>query len=575
MKSMNFANEEDILSFIKDEKNNVEIVACIISNILGGHYKSFFYVHDITLYKLKTGFPFDASSIELCSDVDVSDFYMKLDVGTCWIEEFEGKNIINALADIKTYNGKDYFKCPRTILKKTCEFVKKCGLFDTIYIGNEVEFFIFDKINYSMNEYDMYLKVFDRESLGCKNNSTGNNVADFSVITYNKIQQSDAIPNSSSSTVTTNTSSSPVFVKSCSPNNIILDGTYTNSYVEDDSKKVNRKAGYFRASPKDSSNLIKYQICRILNNLNIIVQRYHHEVSASQHEISLKYFDALKNADNVYITKHIIRDVAHKFNRTVTFMPKPFTNDNGSGFHCNISLWKDNKNIFYSDNPSTFFLSKECFYFMNGIIKHAKALQAFCNSTVNSYKRLVPGFETSQKLFYSFGSRSAVIRLPLIDYNAPDYKRIEFRLPDMANSPHLCFAAIILAGYDGMKSKQKPLPPLEYKQGKFYISNIFTKYAENAKDFESIKHALKDYCDSYDLTENNEYKDFFTCHAPEDISFSLEESLSALEKDYQFLTVENIFTEEMIREYIQFKRDEITAYSRQVTPNDYHLYFNS
>ncbi|CAX64228.1 glutamine synthetase, type I [Plasmodium falciparum Palo Alto/Uganda] len=541
MKSVSFSNNAELYEYIKDKKNDVEIVACIITNLLGTYFKCFFYVKEITLNKLESGFSFDASSIKLCSDTEVSDFFIKVDHSTCYLEECDGKNILNIMCDIKRYNGFDYYKCPRTILKKTCEFVKNEGIADKVCIGNELEFFIFDKVNYSLDEYNTYLKVYDRESFSCKNDLSsiyGNHVV-------NKVEpHKDHFNN---------------------PNNEYL--------INDDSKKVKKKSGYFTTDPYDTSNIIKLRICRALNDMNINVQRYHHEVSTSQHEISLKYFDALTNADFLLITKQIIKTTVSSFNRTATFMPKPLVNDNGNGLHCNISLWKNNKNIFYHNDPSTFFLSKESFYFMYGIVKHAKALQAFCNATMNSYKRLVPGFETCQKLFYSFGSRSAVIRLSLINYSNPSEKRIEFRLPDCANSPHLVMAAIILAGYDGIKSKEQPLVPFESKDNHFYISSIFSKYVQHPENFNILTHALEGYESLHTINESPEFKNFFKCEEPQGISFSLVESLDALEKDHAFLTVNNIFTEEMIQEYIKFKREEIDAYNKYVNAYDYHLYY--
>ncbi|SBO23176.1 glutamine synthetase, putative [Plasmodium knowlesi strain H] len=622
MKPLQFSSAAELFDFIQDKKNDVEILACIISNLLGGFFKCFFYVPEISLAKLENGFPFDGSSIKLCSDAEVSDFYIKADVSTCFIEKCDGRNMLNVLCDIKRYNGLDYYKCPRTILKKTCTFVKKENIADTVYIGNEIEFFIFDKVNFGLDDYDSYFKVYDRESFSCKNCCNGYSCA---------------------SNAEHATTSSLAYLGNITTN--------------DDSKKVKKKCGYFSTDPYDTSNMIKLRICRILNSLNIHVQKYHHEVSTSQHEISLKYFDAVKNADNLIITKQVIKSTVHNFNRTATFMPKPLVSDNGSGLHCNISLWKDNKNIFFADDPSTFFLSKEAFYFMNGIIRHAKALQAFCNSTVNSYKRLVPGFETCQKLFYSFGSRNAVIRLCMINYDNPNEKRIEFRLPDYANSPHLVLAAIILAGYDGIKSKEQPLVPFESKDNNFLISSIFSKYVENTQNFKTVTHALEGYDTIHEVKKNPEFVDFFSCKEPESICFSLEESLDALEKDHAFLTRDGIFTEvrltvmrgsaqfrifpahtyslayalylhrlftpfvytvrlhrsftpfvytvclhrlftpfvytvylhrlftpflcplfsptqEVIEEYIKFKRDEIAAYRRNVTPYDYYLYYD-
>lgn len=539
MKSVCFSNSFELFEFINDKKNDVEIVACIISNLLGSFYKCFFYVSEITLNKLEKGFPFDSSSIKLCSDTELSDFYLKIDCQTCYIEECGGRNVLNVLGDIKRYNGFDYYKCPRTILKKACDFIKKKGVADNVFIGNELEFFIFDKVNYSLDEYNSYLKIYDRESFCCKNDLS-------EVYKQNNINKYEGCEESSS----------------------------FNNYLNDDSKKVKKKCGYFITDPYDTSNIIKHKICRDLNNLNINVQRYHHEVSTSQHELSLKYFDALKNADNIFIAKHVIKKIVNTFNRTATFMPKPIVSDNGTGLHYNISLWKDNKNIFFIDDPSTFFLSKEAFYFMNGIIKHSKALQAFCNSTMNSYKRLVPGFETCQNLFYSFGSRSAVIRLSLINYDNPSEKRIEFRLPDNSNSPHLITAAIILAGYDGIKSKDQPLVPLENRDDQFFISSIFYNYVENSEKFKTLTHALSDYDSMHNLKDSPNFHNFFKCKEPEMISFSLAESLEALEKDHDFLTADNIFTEEMIQEYIKFKREEIFSYNKNVTALDYHLYFD-
>ncbi|KOB87314.1 hypothetical protein PFDG_02971 [Plasmodium falciparum Dd2] len=168
MKSVSFSNNAELYEYIKDKKNDVEIVACIITNLLGTYFKCFFYVKEITLNKLESGFSFDASSIKLCSDTEVSDFFIKVDHSTCYLEECDGKNILNIMCDIKRYNGFDYYKCPRTILKKTCEFVKNEGIADKVCIGNELEFFIFDKVNYSLDEYNTYLKVYDRDHFPVK-----------------------------------------------------------------------------------------------------------------------------------------------------------------------------------------------------------------------------------------------------------------------------------------------------------------------------------------------------------------------------------------------------------------------
>ncbi|SBT33582.1 glutamine synthetase, putative [Plasmodium ovale wallikeri] len=486
MKSVCFSSAGEVFKYINDEKNDIEIVACIISNLLGSFFKCFFYVSEISESKLENGFPFDASSIKLCSDTEVSDFYIKADFDTCYIEECNGRNVLNVLCYIKRYNGFDYYKCPRTILKKACDFVKQQGVADTVCMGNEIEFFIFDKVNYSLDDYNSYVKVYDRESFSCKNN-----IAE--IYGSNVLNKTESFKEH-------------------------LNNANNDGLINDDSKKVKKKCGYFATDPYDTSNLIKLKICRTLNDLNINVQRYHHEVSTSQHEISLKYFDAVKNADNLLITK-------------------------------------------------------QSFYFMNGIIKHAKALQAFCNSTINSYKRLVPGFETCQKLFYSFGSRSAVIRLSLLNYSNPSEKRIEFRLPDYVNSPHLIMAAIILAGYDGIKSKEQPLVPFESKDGQFYISSIFSNYIQDADKFGTLTHALSDYTSVHNIKENPEFVNFFKCKEPENISFSLAESLDALEKDHDFLTVNNVFTKELIEEYIKFKREEVASYNKIVNPYDYLMYY--
>ncbi|CAD2090284.1 glutamine synthetase, putative [Plasmodium vinckei brucechwatti] len=552
MKSISFSSPSELFEYINKKENNIEVVACIFTNLLGSFFKCFFYVNDISLNKLEKGFPFDASSIKLCSDAEVSDFYLRADYSTCYTEEFHGKQMLNVLCDIKRYNGLDYYKCPRTILKKVCELIKNENIADNIYIGNELEFFIFDKVNFLSDDYNTYLKIYDRESFSCKNY-----IPD--VYNSNSINK----------------------VENCNTNsNSVNDERYSmqslNSvFINDDTKKIKKKCGYFSTSPYDTSELIKVHICRDLNDLCINVQKYHHEVSTSQHEISLKYFNALKNADNLLIAKQIIKKNVHNFNRTATFMPKPLVNDNGNGLHCNISLWKNNSNIFYSNDPSTFFISKECFYFMNGIIKHTKALQAICNSTINSYKRLMPGFETCQKLFYSFGSRNAVIRLSLINYDNPAEKRIEFRLPDYANSPHLALAAIILAGYDGIRSKEKPLVPLESKSNEFFVSNVFEKYVSNDNNFRTLTNALKDYTDVHDVKDNPEFRNFFKCEEPNDIAFSLKESLDALEQDHDFLTYNNIFTKEMIKEYIQFKREEIAAFDKIVHPSEFIMYYGS
>ncbi|VWU52761.1 glutamine synthetase, putative, partial [Hepatocystis sp. ex Piliocolobus tephrosceles] len=564
-KPLSFTDASEVFEYIKDEKNHIHFVACIITNVLGQFFKCFFDVHEISLDKLKNGFSFDASSIKLYADTGFSDFCMKIDFETCFLETSNGTNVLNFLCYVKNYNGYDYYKCPRTIIKNACLFIKKEGIADNVYIGNEIEFFIFDKIKYNLDDYNMYLKIYDRESYNCKNELNelyehkqfNNYIKDKNISCFfnGNVKNSSHIQHDNNSSLIYG--NNPLFTNIC--------------LTDNDGKKIKKKSGYFSADPCDTSNIIKIQICCKLKNYNISVEKYHHEVSTSQHEISLKYHTAQKNADVLLITKQVIKETVNSFNRIVTFMPKPLMHENGNGLHCNISLWKNGNNIFYQNDSSTFFLSKEAFYFINGIVKHAKSLQAFCNATINSYKRLVPGFETCQKLFYSFGSRLAVIRLSLINYNNSAEKRIEFRLPDYSNSPHLVLAAIILAGYDGMKTKEPPLVPLECINDDFCISSIFKDYVQPPYTFEIINHALQDYHKFHDLKYNQEFTDFFKSYEPECISFSMEESLDALEKDHDFLLVDNIFSEE----YIAYKRNEVYEYKKVVTPYDFFMYFDS
>jgi len=422
---------------------------------------------------LKEGIGFDGSSIRGFKDIDDSDMVLIPDPETFVIDAFGVQPIGSMICDvcdpiIKTRFGND----ARSIAKKAELFLKKSGIADTAYYGPEAEFFIFDRIEFGEEQNCAFHRIESAEANWSKNGEE-------SSFGY----------------------------------------------------KIRNKEGYFPMAPADQTADIRRAMVTELKRLGIEVEKEHHEVAtAGQAEIDIKYDSLLSQADKIMLFKYVVKNVARQCDKTATFMPKPLFGDNGSGMHTHISLWKDGTPLF-SDAQGYAGLSQTALWFIGGLLKHGRSLMALCAPTTNSYKRLVPGFEAPTNLAYSARNRSAAIRIPMYS-NSPASKRIEFRPADASCNPYLAFAAMLMSGLDGIKSKIDP--------GKPANGNI---YKEGA--------------------------------AIPQVPDSLQDSLAALKDDHNYLLAGGVFTEELIKSWIDYKKTAEYDFIRtRPTSSEFSLYYN-
>ena len=424
------------------------------------------------------GVPFDGSSIRGWKAINESDMSMVLDPTTAWIDPFMSEPTLSVTCSIKEpRTGEWYSRCPRVIAQKAVDYLISTGIGDTAFFGPEAEFFIFDDVRFEQNQSSGYYYVDSVEGRwNSGREEPGGNLG------------------------------------------------YKPGY----------KQGYFPVSPTDTFQDIRTEMLLTMAKCGVPIEKHHHEVAtAGQCELGFRFGTLIEAADNLMIYKYVIKNVAKKYGKTVTFMPKPVFNDNGSGMHTHQSIWKDGQPLFFGDKYAD--LSEFGLHYIGGILKHAPALLAFANPSTNSYKRLVPGFEAPVNLAYSQGNRSASVRIPLTGSN-PKAKRMEFRCPDATANPYLAFAAMLCAGLDGVKNKIDPGEPLDV--------------------------------DIYDLT-------------PEELSKipstpgSLELALEALENDSAFLTESGVFTQDFIDNWISYKLDnEVNPMRLRPHPHEFELYYD-
>ncbi len=426
--------------------------------------------------KFTEGHAFDGSSIAGWKGINASDMLLYPDPNTANIDPFmEEKTLILTCNVVDPTDGKGYDRDPRTIANRAEKYLKKTGIGDTICFGPEPEFFVFDSITWS-------------------NGMSGSSV------------------------------------------NVSSEEAEWDSHNEHDGGNVGHrprvKGGYFPVPPVDSLQDLRSEMCLTLEEMGVPVEVHHHEVGGSgQNEIGTKFSSLTQRADWTQILKYVVMNTAHRFGKTATFMPKPIFNDNGSGMHVHQSIWKGGKNIFAGKKYAN--MSDTALYYIGGIIKHSKALNAITNPSTNSYKRLVPGFEAPVMLTYSAKNRSAAIRIP---YVASDKaRRIEVRFPDPMANPYLAFSAMMMAGLDGIQNKIHP------------------GEAETR--------------DLYDLTAKEEAK------IPQ-VATSLEEALAALDKDRKFLTQSGVFSDDYIDSYIELKMEDVTRMRMTPHPIEFDMYYS-
>ena len=468
---------QEVLKMIQDE--DIKIIDLKFIDMPGIWQHCSFYYDQIEEESFVDGVPFDGSSIRGWKAINESDMAMVPDPKTAWIDPFYKEKTLSMICSIKEpRTGEFYDRDPRTIAAKAREFMANAGIGDTAFFGPEAEFFIFDDVRFDQTESQGYYyldSVEGRWNTG--RNEAGGNLG------------------------------------------------YKPAY----------KGGYFPVAPTDTVQDIRTEMLLTMAQCGVPIEKHHHEVATGgQNELGIRFAPIIEAADYLMTYKYVIKNVARKHGKTVTFMPKPLFNDNGSGMHTHQSIWKDGEPVFWGDDYAN--LSKTALHYIGGILRHAPALLAFTNPTTNSYKRLVPGFEAPVNLAYSQGNRSASVRIPLSGQN-PKAKRLEFRCPDATCNPYLAFAAMLCAGLDGIKNEIDPGEPLDV--------------------------------DIYDLS-------------PEELSkipstpASLEAALENLEKDHAFLTNTGVFTEDFIENWIEFKLDnEVNPLRLRPHPYEFALYYDA
>ena len=374
------------------EENEVEFVDFRFTDIKGAWHHISYRLHAVPAEMLENGLPFDGSSIDAWQPIDKSDMILKPDVETAFMDPFPADSTVIVICDVyDIYKGQMYEKCPRSIAKKSLEYLAEANIGDVAYFGPENEFFVFDNVEFRDNMNSSYYKV-DTEEGGWN-----------------------------------------------------YDTKYENGNM---GHRPGTKGGYFPVMPTDSQVDLRAEMMFILEEVGLEVVLGHHEVAVGQGEIGIKFGTLIEAADNVQKYKYVVKMVAHLNGKTATFMPKPLFGDNGNGMHVHQSIWKDGKNLFYKAGEYGN-LSKTALDYLSGIFKHAHAVAALTNPSTNSYKRLLPGFEAPSILTYSSQNRSASCRIP---YGASEPAvRIETRFPDSTACPYLAFSALLMAGIDGIK----------------------------------------------------------------------------------------------------------------------------
>ncbi|MEO1487801.1 MAG: type I glutamate--ammonia ligase, partial [Bacteroidota bacterium] len=391
---------KEVLKMIQD--NNIQMIDLKFIDMPGIWQHLTMFQGEIDESSFTDGVPFDGSSIRGWKAINESDMSMVLDPNTAWIDPFMKEPTLSLVCSIKEpRTGEWYDRCPRVIAKKAIDYLNSLGVGDTAFFGPEAEFFIFDDVRFDQTSNAGYYYVDSVEGRWNSGKEEGPNLG----------------------------------------------------------YKPNYKGGYFPVSPTDTSQDMRTEMLLEMAKCGVPIEKHHHEVATGgQCELGFRFGELVEAADWLMTYKYVIKNVAKKYGKSVTFMPKPVFQDNGSGMHTHQSIWKDGKPLFAGNKYAG--MSEMGLHYIGGILKHAPALLAFTNPSTNSYKRLVPGYEAPVNLAYSQGNRSASVRIPLSGDN-PKAKRLEFRCPDATCNPYLAFAAMLCAGLDGIKNKIDPGAPLD------------------------------------------------------------------------------------------------------------------
>ncbi len=466
---------KEVLALCKSK--NVQLVDVKFCDFLGTWQHFCCPIAELEEETFEAGLGFDGSSIRGWKSIEASDMLLILDPATAMIDPFPQVTTLSIVADaVDTITHEPYSRDPRNIARKAAAYLKQTGIADTAYFGPEAEFFIFDDIRYGQTSNSSYYYIDSVEGI------------------WNSGREE--FPNLGS--------------------------------------KIRHKEGYFPVPPNDTQVDIRNEMIMVMKECGLKVEREHHEVAtAGQAEIDLRFNAMVAMADDMLLYKYVCKNVAKRHNKTVTFMPKPLFGDNGSGMHTHQSLWKKGKPLFAGGEYAG--LSQMALHYIGGILKHAKAVAAFSNPTVNSYKRLTPGFEAPVNLAYSSRNRSAAVRIPTYS-PSPKAKRIEYRPPDPLANPYIAFSAMLMAGLDGIQNRIDPGEPLD--------KNIYELSPSELKKVPSMPGSLTEACD-------------------------------ALAKDHEFLLKGDVFTDDVIETWIDMKRKEQDQVRLRPHPWEFHMYYDA
>jgi glutamine synthetase len=464
----------DVLNLIKEK--GVKFVDLRLTDTRGKEQHVTVPAHTVDEGFFEDGKMFDGSSIAGWKGINESDMILMPDCDTAILDVFTEEPTLNLTCDVvEPMTMQGYERDPRSLAKRAVEYLRSTGIADEAYFGPENEFFVFDDIRWSTEMHNTFYQIGSAE------------------------------------------------------------GAWHSAIAGDEGNHGHRpkiKGGYFPVPPVDSMHDMRSAMCLALEEMGLVTEVHHHEVAtAGQNEIGIKFDTLVRKADGVQMLKYVIMNVAHSYGKTATFMPKPLVGDNGNGMHVHQSLVKGGTNLFSGDGYGG--LSETALYYIGGIIKHAKALNAFTNPSTNSYKRLVKGFEAPTLVAYSARNRSASIRIPYV--SNPKARRIEVRFPDSTANPYFAFAAMMLAGLDGIQNKIQPGEPMDK--------------------------------DLYDLPPEEE-KQIQT------VSFSLQQALDSLDADRDFLKAGDVFNDSLIDGYIDLKTEEIERLQMSTHPVEFDMYYS-
>jgi len=467
------SDAQTVLKMIKD--NDVQFVDFRFTDPRGKWHHTAQAVRTVDEEMMADGIMFDGSSIAGWKEIHQSDMTLIPDPASAVMDPFTAQPTLILICDVvEPSTGQNYARCPRSVAKRAEAYLAYTNIGDTAYFGPEAEFFVFDDVRFDVSQNETYYMIDQEEG----------------------------------------------------PYNAGREYEHGNT-----GHRPREKGGYFPVPPVDSMTDMRAEMITHMANMGVPVEKHHHEVAPSQNELGIEFDTMISSADNMQIYKYVVHMTAHAYGKTATFMPKPVLDDNGSGMHVHQSIWKDDKPIFAGTGYAD--LSETAIYYIGGIIKHARALNAFTNPTTNSYKRLVPGFEAPVLLAYSARNRSASCRIPYAA--SPKGKRVEVRFPDAAANPYFAFAAMLMAGIDGIENKIHP--------GDAMDKNLYDLPPEELSDVPTV-------CSS------------------------LGQALEALDGDREFLRKGDVFTDDLIDGYLELRAGEVRAFEMAPHPLEFVMYYS-